>query len=224
MVKQSSKLPGSLPLWISSCKEEALCLPWGPSSVSGCEWFRIRVCQKIKYPGEDFHSGNRDSKVYVPQIGWVSICLTMEKYVFSIYFLWFCSGLGRGIPPHFITSLPTAPHKMWRVVPMPWIIHSAALFGFGLGCFSNSSWGWFDVALFKVIQHPALLWLHWVQKLAGALCCIGAFTTAAKPINLFQRCDVEDYWTFYFYGSVFAWFLTWILGFILCHFLTLDTE
>lgn len=153
-------------------------------------------------------------------------CLTRAKYVFfHVYFLWFCSGLGRGIPLHFIMSLyPAAAHEMWRVVAMPWIIHSAALFGFGLGCFSDSSWGWFDVELFKVIQHPALVWLRWVQKLAGALCCVGAFTTAAKTINLLQRHDVEDYCAFYFYGSVFALFLTHILGFILCHFLALDAE
>lgn len=93
---------------------------------------------------------------------------------------------------------------MWRVLPMPWIIHSAALFGFGLGCLSNSSWGWFDVELFKVIQHPALVWLRWVQELAGALCCIGPFTTAAKPINLFQRCNAENCCSFYFYDSVFC--------------------
>lgn len=41
---------------------------------------------------------------------------------------------------------------------------------------------------------------------AGAMCCIWAFATAAKQINLFQRCNMEDYCAFYFYGTAFASF------------------
>lgn len=117
-------------------------------------------------------SGHRDSNAYLLQRGWFYSYPTADKHVSFVYCLLFCSGLERGVPLAFIISLPAAPHRMWRVVPIPWIIHSAALFGFGWGCFSNSSWGWFDVSLFKVIHHPALLWLHWVQKLALEPCAV----------------------------------------------------
>lgn len=100
----------------------------------------------------------------------------------------------------------------------------------------NIVWVWFRMFLkFKL----RLVWCFALQSYSTpspfvaplssevgsrAMCCICAFTIAAKQINLFQRCNMEDYCIFYFYGHDFALFHTqtlsliwpWVLSNCLC--------